>query len=168
MRKLILLAAVVAMMSTAANAMEPGSIALGWVKNEAPIGIRYVLAEKIAADVGVGFFSKDMAAENADYTNIYAHIGLPIELLAGDRASLAFRPGFTLKYTTFENEDIDATTDFWVHAWLAVYYAATESFGVTAAHGLDIQILDGGAGDNLMDIYSIGANAFEVGWYYWF
>jgi hypothetical protein len=163
MRKLILMAAVVAMMSTAANAMEPGSIALGWVKNEAPIGIRYVLAEKIAADVGVGFQSFD-----SDFTRIYAHIGLPIELLAGDRASLAFRPGFTLRNTSFDDEDLDSTMDFWLHLWLAVYYAATDNFGVTAAHGLDVQILDGGENDSTTDFYSVGANAFEVGWYYWF
>jgi hypothetical protein len=168
MRKLVLLTAMVALVSaTAYAAPAPGSIALGWVKADAPIGIRYQLAEKIAGDIGIGFFSNDAVAENAGSTSFTVHAGLPIELLSGDRASLAFRPGVTVDYTTYENDDVDAVTDFYVHVWLAVYYAVTDNFGVTAAHGLDIAIEDQGD-DNTTDIYSIAGDAFNVGWFYWF
>jgi len=166
MRKLVLLTAAVALMSATALAAEVGSIALGWVKSEAPIGIRYQIAEKIAGDVGIGFQSFD-----SDITRINVHIGLPIELLAGDRASLAFRPGFTLRNTSYDEEtynDRDSSMDFYVHAWLAVYYAVTDNFGVTAAHGIDIAVMDGGEADNTTDFYTIGADAFDVGWFYWF
>jgi hypothetical protein len=39
---------------------------------------------------------------------------------------------------------------------------------VTAAHGIDIQLLDGGEGDDMTNFYSVGGDVFELGWYYWF
>jgi hypothetical protein len=168
MRKLVLVAAVVAMMSTVASAgMAPGSFALGFTRSEAPIGIRYQLAEKIAGDVGIGFASVDK-----DYTAIRVHIGVPIELLAGDKASFGFRPGFSLVHTSYEDDpvlgEIDATNDMAVHAWLFVNYMLTDNLAVTAAHGIDIQLLDGGEGDDMTNFYSVGGDVFELGWYYWF
>jgi len=167
MRKLILLTAIVAMMSTTAFAAMPvGSIALGWVNMDAPIGIRYQIAEKISGDVGVGFQSTD-----ADRTIINAEIGLPIELIAHNRCSLDFRPGFALKYTSFDEDtwgDIDATTDFTIHGWLVVHYLVTDNFGINAAHGIDIDILDGGEDDSTTNYGSVAGNATSIGWYFWF
>ena len=168
MRKFFLLTAMVALMSTTAYAAMPvGSFGLGWVDSAAPIGFRYQIAEKIAGDFGVGFASMDK-----DQTRINVAFGLPIELLAGDRVALDFRPGFTLNRTSYDEDawgpDKDATNDMCLHAWLMVHVMLTDNFGVNGAHGLDVEITDGGAADNTTDIMSTSADITRLGWYYWF
>lgn len=167
MRKLVFLTAMVAMVSTTAfGAMPVGSFALGYVDSDAPIGIRYQIAEKIAGDFGVGFASFD-----ADRTEINVHVGLPIELIAHSRCSLDFRPGFTLMRTSFDSDtygDIDATNDMALHGWLVVNVMVTDNFGVNAAHGVDIAITDGGAADNTTNFFSNGSDWTSIGWFFWF
>jgi hypothetical protein len=201
MRKLVLLAAVVAMVSTAASAGHPvGSFALGWVDKDAPIGIRYQLAEKIAADVGIGFKSyasdsmyaedfeeSDIRGAEAGRTELVVHIGLPMQLLEHDRCSLDFRPAFTLRYNSFDEDTwftydddtekkqaLDSVMDFYLHGWLAFNIMLTDNLGLNAAHGINVEVLGemkSGSmtlADGKTNIYSGGFDATEIGLFYWF
>ncbi|MBN1825354.1 MAG: hypothetical protein JW958_03740 [Candidatus Eisenbacteria bacterium] len=176
MRKVVLLLAAAALMTTTAYAAMPvGSMALGWVNSNAPIGIRYQVAEKIAADVGLGVASYD-----TNRMEFNVHLGLPIELMANDRCSLDFRPAVSVYYTSYDEDgpfgQVDnSPIDFVVHGWLTVNLMVTDNFGVNASHGLNIEITgdrENEAGDVIMegttDFYTVGAGVTEIGWFYWF
>ena len=176
MRKVVLLLAAAALMTTTAYAAMPvGSMALGWVNSNAPIGIRYQMAEKIAADVGLGVESYD-----TNRMEFNVHVGVPIEIMAHDRCSLDFRPAVSLYYTSYDEDgpmgNIDnSPIDFVVHGWLSVNVMLTDNFGLNASHGLNISITgdredaDGNVlSEGATNFYTVGANATEIGWFYWF
>lgn len=173
MRKLILMAAAVAMVSTTAFAAMPvGSFALGWVDQQAPIGIRYQIAEKIAGDVGVGFASFD-----GGDTEIRVGVGVPIELIAHNRCSLDFRPGFLLTNTSPDNSDFDSYMDFVVHLWLAFNVMITDNVGLNAAHGVDFMVNGEQTGsvngvnftvDSTTDMMTTAADVTSLGLFFWF
>ncbi len=161
MRKIILVAAIAAMVSGAAYAgMPAGSMGFGFVDSDAPIGIRYMMSETMGFDVGVGFASYD-----GGNTIIRLNAGVPFTLIEHGRCWLDIRPAFSLENIS---PDVgDSYMNFAIHGWLVANVLLTDNFGIHAASGVSVEMPDNND-DRLTNIVDRGFNATEIGWFFWF
>lgn len=161
MRKIILVAAIAAMVSgTAYAGMPAGSVGFGFVDSDAPIGIRYMVSETMGFDAGVGFASYD-----GGNTVINLNVGVPFTLIEHGRCWLDFRPAFSLENIS---PDVgDSVMGFEIHGWLVANVLLTDNFGIHAASGVTIEMPEV-AGDRVTNIVDRGFDATEIGWFFWF
>ncbi|MFN8547573.1 MAG: hypothetical protein U0527_06280 [Candidatus Eisenbacteria bacterium] len=148
MRKLLLASAMVVLGATIASyasaGVTAGTMGLGFISADAPIGGRYVVNEKMALDVGIGFAkqSDDSDTKNVDEgtTDFNLNVGVPILMHDAGKAMLWLRPGIGISNTSYDAEGVDSNTDTSISGLLVVEVPLTDNFTVSAAHGLVINL----------------------------
>lgn len=125
--------------------------ALGYFFESAPIGVRYMIQEKVGLDFGFGFESsegRDFASSdptettsNSSYT---IDLGVVFNVVHMDRADFFIRPGFAWESTPFFLDDgtnpisSERASDIVFGATLGGEWHATDNLSLTFGHGLAI------------------------------
>jgi hypothetical protein len=112
----------------------------GYFTASAPVGVRYWFAPKVAGDIGIGFYTKDISGETK--SGFAFEFGLPF-VLAGNETTLFFlRPGF--EFASDPVNKNDNSTTFIIRGSLGVEHFFSDRFSVQVAHGLYFQNYDPG------------------------
>jgi hypothetical protein len=125
--------------------------ALGYFFESAPIGVRYMIQEKVGLDFGFGFDSEegpdptstdpDDTSSNSAYT---LDLGVVFNLVHMDRADFFVRPGFAWRSVPFYQLNgpnpttSERASDVAFGATLGGEWHATDNLSLTFAHGLAI------------------------------
>ncbi len=166
MRKLLIASTLLVLSAGIASAaVTAGTIGLGFVNSDAPLGGRYVINEKMAVDVGLGFgkTADNDDTENFDEgsTTINLDFGLPILMHDAGKAMLWLRPGLAIGNTSSDQDGVDSQTDTSISGLLVVEVPITDNFTVSAAHGLIIDL-------DPTTINTAGFNWTNLGFMYYF
>ncbi len=164
-------AALMLVMGAASAQAEGMKGGLGFHSNEAPVGIRHWVSEKMAVDLGIGFSSQDAGTETL--TGFTINAGLPISLKKWDKVNFMLRPG--IQYNT-EDEiyddgvnppSIEKFNTFGVSGEFEVEVELADNFTVSAAHGLGFSSskLDVSGAESVTGFSTTGNNFTTVGFH---
>lgn len=151
--KFFAVVAIAALSATSAFAGDAKSkFALGYFNPAAPVGGRYVVNDKVALDLGLGFAQAEIADDPTTTTagdskkNLQFHVeaGIPYTLVSKDKAHFFVRPGILYKSIPTYNMASGATvytkkseSEIRVSAILGVEYFAADNFSLSVGHGLE-------------------------------
>ena len=166
MRKLLIASTLLVLSAGIASAaVTAGTIGLGFVNSDAPIGGRYVISEKMAVDVGIGFGKtsddKDTKLIDEGTTSLNLDLGLPILMHDAGKAMLWLRPGLAIQNQSYDADGVDSQTNTSISGLLVVEVPITDNFTVSAAHGLIIDL-------DPTTINTAGFNWTNLGFMYYF
>jgi opacity protein-like surface antigen len=125
--------------------------ALGYFVEDAPIGIRYMLNQKVGLDAGLGYStsegpdysSSDPGATSSNGTFTF-ELGLQYNLVNTDRADFFIRPSFAMQMVPYfldngTSVSDESVTDTSFGAILGAEWHATDNLSLSFGHGLGIQ-----------------------------
>lgn len=152
---LIALALAALVLPAAAHAQRDltGKLALGYWNPDAPIGGRYVVSERVALDLGLGFaqFLGDdpTTADPTDTKkNLQLHIaaGVPFTVVKRDRVNFFIRPGVLFRFIPTYNQATGADpyekkseTETEITGILGAEWFATDDLSFSVGHGLKLE-----------------------------
>ncbi len=136
--------------------------ALGYFFEEAPIGVRYMIQEKVGLDFGFGFDSsegRDFASTDPSATSSNStyniEIGVPFNLVHMDRADFFVRPSFAWESSPYYLDPggtspitSERASDIDFGVMLGGEWHATDNLSLSFGHGIGITSSKGvSAGD---------------------
>jgi hypothetical protein len=160
-----LLFALVVPLPGAAKEMEK-RFAIGYHNSEAPLGIRYWFAPKVAFDIGAGFESEDREDHRAE--SYWIGAGFPIVLHQSERVNFIMRPGMIIGREG-DGHETWMTTTFMGGPGAEVFIG--DHFSLEGFTGIAIEIEEipeAYGGGTLTDIKSFSGNLTQFGFHYYF
>lgn len=137
----------------------------GYFDPNAPVGVRFWAAEKVAIDVGLGLEQQKFGDDSA--LKFAFDAGVPF-VIAGNNTTMFFvRPGI-LFISDPINKD-DAATTLWVRGSLGVEHFFSDRFSIQAAHGLYFENYDPGikGSDSVTSFGTEGMGISSFGFHYY-
>jgi hypothetical protein len=140
---------------------------LGFHHEQAPLGGRWWLSDKVGIDAGFGIGSQDIGASK-NLSHWAFDIGVPILLQSWDRVHFILRPG-----VMFQSQDIvtdpgppivtgsDKTTTFGAELEAEVFLA--DNVSVSGSQGFEVINLSPAIGNSTTDWSTTGANFTSLG-----
>lgn len=141
MKKILVLAALMALCASSALAATHPAGGLGFHHMSAPIGLRWWMGpeQQMAIDLGVGIDARDAGDETL--TDFTVEAGLPIVIKSWDRAHFMFRPGVLFEsYATIIAGDTERGSVFDITAELEAEVFLVDNVSVSASHGFGASI----------------------------
>jgi len=167
MKKALLLIGILGLAATLAgpSMAAKGMWGPGYFDPDAPVGVRFWAADKVALDINIGFMQEKFGNDSA--MRFAVDFGVPF-VLAGDKTTMFFvRPGvFFLSDPV--NKDDSATT-LWVRGSLGVEHFFSDRFSLEVAHGIYFENYDPGIKGS-DTVSSFGTEAFgisNIGFHYY-
>ncbi len=164
-----------------------GRFGLGYFHNDAPVGFRYWVNDKVGVDFSVGFESQsvwmqsgnDWSKESA--LSFWVDAGVPYVVFPSDRANFFVRPGVTfasLDDRVYGYYGLDATwTRISITATVGAEVFFGDNFSLEAGHGIAIDMCtipdeDGVQGDmrgeTEINIRTFDASVTYLGFHFYF
>jgi len=169
---IVAIALAIAMSTTAVAADRKGEFALGFNTTDAPVGLRYFFSDKVGADLGLGFESKDLGAESA--SSFWLAAGVSYILFDYQSSYFFVRPA--IEYASLDDRvygtgTADATwTRLDMRLNLGAEVRLAERFGLTFQHGLRFtstslpdEVVGDGEEDSFTDFSTFGENVTGPG-----
>jgi hypothetical protein len=180
MKKLLsiaLLAGFLAIPATSNAVDMKGKWGLGYFHNDAPVGARFWVNERIGIDVGVGFEMTDVIFEGSkeSASSFWLDAGVPIVVLPTERANFFVRPGLqfaSLDDRIYGTGDLDET---WSRVRISLTPGAEIFFGnnfsLEAGHGIAIDMMtppDQVSDETFTTIETFDASVTYLGFHFYF
>ena len=148
-----------------------GRFGLGYFNSDAPVGMRYWFSPKVGIDLGVGFESRDLGANNA--TSYWIEGGIPYTIYSADNANLYLRASGTLGILddrVYGSGTLDKT---WTTVRVTIGPAAEVFFGdhfsLQAAHGIAIDFVSPpDPAESLTSVSTLAGGVSELGFHFYF
>lgn len=154
--------------------------ALGFSTSDAPVGIRYWAAEKVALDLGLGFQSQEVAdpegeaGETTNTMSFWIDLGVPYKVVDFERAHFFVRPGALIALLDDRAYGSGGLDETWTvinfNLGLGAEVFLTDQFSVDAMHGFIVRYTSppDDIGDSTTDFGTFGASITEVGFHFYF
>jgi hypothetical protein len=169
----VILAALVALPTLASAKDLTGRFGLGDYDSDAPIGMRYWFSPKLGLDLGLGYQSNDLGAENA--TNFFVDAGMPYVVVGTERANFFVRPSISYGMIDDRNFGTLNLNESWNRFRFLVEPGAEvfvgDHFSLEASHGFGVELLqapDQYNQDDLVSFSTLGRGISELGFHFYF
>jgi hypothetical protein len=165
-------AIVLALATTPAFAGHAGQMGLGLLSTSAPLGVFLGINDMTTVHFGLGFNKPDTDdADNGELTSEFTiQAALEYDVWSGDNWGFGVFPCVQFASASFEDfgtTSVDGATAIDLGLFLGGHVDVVSNFSIYFKHGLDISIVDSGAGDSSTNIGTSGQNLGEVGVALW-
>ena len=165
-----------------------GKWGLGYFSNDAPVGARFWVNEKVGVDLGVGFSANgyvvsegappDVTYSTETATSFWVDLGVPYVVFPSDRANFFVRPGVV--FGIIDDMDPDLGTQTVDETWTQITVSLTpgaevffgEHFSLEAGHGIALDLTTPpdaiNGGESTTDIRTFDASVTYLGFHFYF
>jgi hypothetical protein len=161
-----------ALATTPAFAGHAGQMGLGLLSTSTPVGVFFGINDQTMVHFGLGFEKPDTdEADNGELTSQFSIAGaLEYDLWSGDNWGFGVFPGVAFSSASFEDVgtvSVDSASEIALALNLGGHVDLASNVSVYFVHGLDISIVDSGAGDSATNIGTSGSDLGEFGVNFW-
>jgi hypothetical protein len=142
-----------------------GKIGIGYYHSEAPIGLRYWFAPKMALDLGFGFESEDLGGRRAN--SYWLEGGIPFVLHESKRANLFLRAGGLLGRIG-DGYETHTTLEILGGPGVEVFFGNNLSLEVAQGFSVEIVSLTEDFDESLVNFRTTSGNLTRLGFHYYF
>jgi hypothetical protein len=142
-----------------------GRLGIGYYHSEAPIGLRYWFAPKLALDLGFGFESEDLGSRRAN--SFWLEGGVPFVLHESKRANFFLRAGGLLGRLG-DGFETHTTLEILGGPGVEVFFGDNLSLEVAQGFSVEIISLSEDFDESLVNFRTTSGNLTRLGFHYYF